>query len=163
MLQDTGAVGHSFPGLRSYITCHYRFADTLAIKRMGNAIVFSKSEARDNVKYFKPHAVFHVCFSYRHKALFLGFFSILSLCLHLLTAGKVRSTVLAVTGTLPVRLAYAWWTAGWSEPSSSHFLSPWLHLPHFTPQRGHSGVRRSVQSFVWNVFAITYSLLYFSE
>lgn len=57
-------------------------------------------------------------------------------------------------GTLLVRIAYAWWTVGWSEPSSSHFPSLRLHLPHFTPKLRHSGVERPLQSSVC-VFSTT--------
>lgn len=71
-LQGTGAVGHSFPGLSSCITCHYRFAEMLAIKRTSHAIIFS--EARDNVKYFKSHTVYHFCFPQQYEALFEGIF-----------------------------------------------------------------------------------------
>lgn len=152
MLQDTGAVGHSFPGLSSYITRHYRFADMLAIKKEWAMQSFSakaKQGTMWNMSSLMPYFTFVF-----HTDTTAFFFSILSLCLHHLTAGKVRATALAVAGTLPVRLAYAWWAAGWSEPSSSHFLSPWLHLPHFTPQRGHSGVGRSVQSSVFGMSSL---------
>lgn len=64
-------MGHSFPRLRSYITCHFPFTDMLSILRMGNAIIFlARSNARDKVTYFKPHAVFHICFPYQHKVSF---------------------------------------------------------------------------------------------
>ena len=49
ILKDIGAVGHSFPKPRSYITCHYRFSDTLAIKRTGQRSCFQREAKRGTI------------------------------------------------------------------------------------------------------------------
>lgn len=54
----------------------------------------ARSEERDSVKYFKPHALFHICFYTSMNLLLFVFVSI------------VRATILAVAGNGPVRFTY---------------------------------------------------------
>lgn len=102
--QDVGAVGHSFPKLRSYITCHYRFSDMLAIKRTGYAVVFSEKESEGQSEKFPASCCISHLLTWGSV---LGILHSLSLRFHLLTVGEVRVTALAVAGTVPVRFAYA--------------------------------------------------------
>lgn len=100
--------GHFFPRLRSYITCHHRFADIPAIKRTGRATVSNERRSAGQCEIFSSPALYFTFVFRANRGLCFFFFFIRSFLLrfHLLTAGKVRVTSLAVPGTLPVRNTY---------------------------------------------------------
>lgn len=58
LLQDTGAVGHSLPGLRSYITSRHRSSDSVAIKRMGDAFISAERQGKGGCKVFSGSTLY---------------------------------------------------------------------------------------------------------
>lgn len=150
-VQDTGAMGLSFPEPRSYITCHYRFPGRLAIKRRGVQAISARtqSQAKEQCEILHITAsccIWHLFFTPPWGFVWGIFFS-LPLCFFPSHSGQSQGHGAGCRWhcACQVRLRLMNGTR-WSEPSSSHFPSPPPHLPHFTPKQRHSGVERPAQS-----------------
>lgn len=109
-LQDIAAVGHSFPEVTYYITCHYRFSDALDYKKNGLCSPLSaRSKAKGEIgKNLEAHAGFRSCF-FMSKGGFLlrHFHPLASIYISSQYEAEAGSQCRLVAGTEPVRFAYA--------------------------------------------------------
>lgn len=149
-------MGHSFPRPRSYITCHFPFTEMLAYKKNRAYNHFQQEAKRGTMNYLEPRVLYHICFSYQHKALFQGVSCFLSDSTF--SQWPMSQYWLSLAPCLSGSLVCDEREAE-ANPARVTFYQCGLHLPHFTPKRRHSDL---FSHLCLNVFTITLLLCYSS-
>lgn len=130
--------------------------DACLQKEQGIQSFSARSEARGKGNYLEPRVVYHICFSYQHKALCQGvsFFLSDSTFSQWAMSQCWLSLALCLSGSLVSDEQEAE-----ANPARVTFYQCGLHLPHFTSKRRHSD---PFSHLCLNVFTITLLLCYSS-